>query len=642
MCKYLILPAFCCLFLLQSQAQSLYLPRDVKRAYQKQTRSESGRPGINYWQNHGRYNIAITVQPPNRTVRGVEQITYFNNSPDTLKMLNIKLIMNIHRAGAIRFYAAGDDYITPGVRVDSIFVNGQKTVWDNDPVTSIGQGKRRGMMNNEPGNTTNKFVNLAKPLLPHDSVKLNITWHYRLATGAGREGVIDSTSYYIGYFYPRVSVYDDYNGWDRLDFNDRQEFYNDFNDYTLSVTVPKNFIVWATGTLQNPAQVLQPAIISRLQQAMATDSTVHIATAQDLAAKDVTTQNAMNTWIWKADNITDMAVGVSDHYDWDAASTVVDDATGRRASFQAAFADKSADFHQAVKWGIHEFDFYSHTLPGVPYPFPKMTAFQGFADMEFPMMVNDSHENDLADAELLQDHEVAHTYFPFYMGINETRYGYMDEGWATTFELYINQTEVGKQAALNKYRNGRIRPWMTEPAESEDLPLITPTYELRNGYAHNAYGKASLSYIALKDLLGDDLFKKALHSYMNNWHGKHPIPWDYFNSMSAGAGQNLNWFFNNWFYTHGYVDLALQYVTKNKGGYTLAIQNIGGFAVPFDIKLTYTDGASQTIHQTPGVWQYNQQEISVHIKTGKTVQSALLDTGIFYDADPSNNNWTAK
>jgi len=609
----------------QTKAQTLYISRDVKKAFDKGTRSPDGKPGKNYWQNTGHYNISITLLPPNRTIKGTEQVTYFNNSPDTLKRLNMKLILNIHRAGATRFRNTTPDYITPGMQVDSIFVNGERKPWDNDKALG-----------------TNQYVELSAPLLPHDSLKLNITWHYEVSLKSEREGLIDPTTFYIGYFYPRVSVYDDYNGWDRLEFNDRQEFYNDFNDYTLNVTVPKNFIVWATGTLQNPEQVLQPEYIKRMKESMTSDSVIHIVTAADLAKKNITTQNELNTWIWKANDISDVVTAVSDHYDWDGASTVVDDATHRRASMQAAFDDKSEDFHLAVKWGLHTLHWLSHNIPGVPYPFPKMTAFQGFADMEFPMMVNDSHETDLPDAQLLQDHEMAHTYFPFYMGINETRYGYMDEGWATTLELFLNEDEVGKQKALDIYRNGRIKPYITDPSSSEDLPIITPTSELVGGYAHNAYGKASLSYLALKDLLGDQLFLKALHVYMGNWHGKHPIPWDFFNSINSGSGMNLNWFFNNWFFTNDYIDIALKNVTRDNNGYMLAIQNIGGFAIPFDVELTYADGTTQTVHQTPVVWQYNQKQISVPIKTGKTISSVTLDNGIFMDADASNNTWKSK
>jgi hypothetical protein len=625
MYKSIILSAFLCIVLLRTQAQNLYMPRDIQRAYKNETRSPDGKPGKNYWENHGRYTISITALPPGRTVKGVEDIIYFNNSPDTLKRLNMKLILNIHRPGAARFGNAGADYLTPGVQIDTFLVNGTKKNW-----------------NNEVASQTNQMIILPQPLFPHDSVKLNITWHFEVSKQSGREGMIDSTTYYLAYFYPRVSVYDDYNGWDTLPFLDAQEFYNDFNDYTLNVTAPKNYIVWATGTLQNPDQVLQPEYAKRLQQSFTSDSTIHIATAEDLAKKNITAQNDVNTWIWKATNISDMAVGVSDHYDWDAASAVVDDATGRRASMQSAFADNSKDFHNAVQAGRNSLSWLSHNWPGVPYPFPKMTSFQGFADMEYPMMVNDSHQNDVRFAEFVQDHEIAHTYFPFYMGINESRYAFMDEGWATTFERLIGAAEVGQKKADSLYKQFRINRWIHDAATAEDLPIITPSSELRGGYGNNSYGKPSLSYFALKDMLGDDLFKKALHTYMDNWNGKHPIPWDYFNSMNSGSGRNLNWFFNNWFFTNYYIDLDLQNVTKTKGGYDISIKNIGGFAVPFDVNVTYADGTTESFHQTPIVWEQNQKQISVPIKTGKIIKSAVLDGGIFMDADESNNKWTAR
>jgi len=623
--KLLIILLFACLVFNQAQAQNLYMPRDIQRAYKKETRSADGKPGKNYWQNHGRYAIAITALPPDRTVKGAEQITYFNNSPDTLKRLNMKLILNIHRPGAARFGTTDNDYLTPGVQIDTFRVNGTVKNWDN-----------------EKASATNQMVALAQPLLPHDSVKLDIVWHFEVSKKSGREGMIDPTTFYLAYFYPRVSVYDDYNGWDTLPFLDAQEFYNDFNDYTLKVTVPKNYIVWATGTLQNTEQVLQPDYAKKLLQSFTSDSTVHIATKQDLANKNITAQNSLNTWIWKADNISDMAVGISDHYDWDAASAIVDDATNRRASMQSAFNDTAADFHHAVQAGRNSLSWLSHNWPGVPYPFPKMTSFQGFADMEYPMMVNDSHDDDIRFAQFVQDHEIAHTYFPFYMGINESRYAFMDEGWATTFELLIGTSEVGKEKADSLYKRFRINRWIHDPSTAEDLPIITPSSEQRGGYGNNSYGKPSLSYFALKDLLGDELFKKALHTYMENWHGKHPIPWDYFNSMNSGSGKNLNWFFNNWFFTNYYIDLNLQKVEKEKTGYAFSIENIGGFVIPFDIKTTYTDGTTESFHFTPSVWQDNQKQIKVTVKTSKAIKSAIIDGGIFMDADESNNKWSEK
>jgi hypothetical protein len=623
--RKLLLSALCLGSFAQTvSAQALYMPRDITRAFNKQTRSPDGKPGPKYWQNTARYDITLQALPPSRDIRGREQITYFNNSPDTLKSIVVRLIQNIHKPGVARDGDASPDYLTTGVEIDSFSVAGQARPY-------AGRGP-----------ATAQTVALPHPLLPHDSVRMSFAWHFPISLESGREGMIDKTTYFLAYFYPRVSVYDDYNGWDRLPFVDSKEFYNDFNEYTLRVKAPANYIVWATGTLQNPKQVLQPAYAKRLEKSMTSDAVIHVATAADLAKKNITTQQPVNTWVWKANDISDMTVGLSDHYVWDAASVIVDPATKRRASVQAAFADSTADFHQAVKNGQNSLSWFSRNLPGVPYPFPKMTVFQGFADMEYPMMVNDSPEKDLKFAQLVEDHEIAHTYFPFYMGINESRYAFMDEGWATTFELFIGRAENGVAAADEFYKKFRVNRWIHDPSTAEDLPTITPSSELKAGYGNNSYGKASLSYLALQDMLGEELFKKSLHEYMNRWHGKHPIPWDYFNSMNSASGKDLNWFFNNWFFTNGYIDLALTQANKTAQGTVVTLKNIGGFAVPVNLKVSYADGSSETLHRTPEIWRTNQQQATITLPPAKAVQSVELVNGLFMDADTSNDRLTVK
>jgi hypothetical protein len=307
---------------------------------------------------------------------------------------------------------------------------------------------------------------------------------------------------------------------------------------------------------------------------------------------------------------------------------------------QAAFPDASEDFHHSVQFGRYSLAWFSNNWPGVPYPYSKSNAFQGFADMEYPMMINDSHTSDLTFAELVQDHEQAHTYFPFYMGTNESRYAFMDEGWATTFEYLIGLSERGKQAADDFYKKFRVTRWSHSSHDKEN-PIITPSPDVTFGPGNNAYGKPSLSYLAVKDLLGDRLFGKALHNYMDNWNGKHPIPWDYFNAMTTGSGKDLTWFFYNWFYTPSYIDLALDSVDKSGKAYTLTIKNIGGFAVPFDIVATFEDSTTERFHQTPMVWKADQKQLSVKIKTSKPVKSLTLDGGIFVDANEKDNTWTA-
>ncbi len=622
-----IIASFTLLFLsyIVSAQDALYAPRNVQNAFASGTRQMDGKPGKNYWQNKGVYNISITATPPDKTINGYETITYYNNSPDSLKQLVIRLVDNIHKPGAIRNADADSDYITQGITIDEVTINGTKSKWDE-----------------EAGNYTWKYLALPATLAPKSSLSLSFKWHFPISKKSNREGKIDSTTYFLAYCYPRVSVYDDYNGWDKIDFTDVQEFYNDFNDYSLEVTVPKNYIVWATGDLQNANKVLQPKYAKRLNDSYTSNDVIHIATTEDLKEKKVTAQKDMNTWKWKATNISDMTIAISDHFVWDAASVVVDDATKRRASVQAAYNDTAKDFHRMVAYGQHSLDWLSHKSPGVPYPFPKTTIVQGFADMEYPMMVNDGTNEDTSFSRFVVEHEIAHTWFPFYMGINESRYAFMDEGWATTFELLIGREDLGVERAEEFYKKFRVTRWIHDASQEEDLPIITPANVLKGpAYGNNAYGKPSLAYLALKDLLGDELFKKSLQEYMGRWHGKHPIPWDFFYSMNDASGKNLNWFWTNWFFSNGYIDLSMGNVDKTAGGYAVQIKNIGGFAAPVNVMITYIDGSTETLHQTPSIWEKDTRQARISIATKKKISAIKLDGGIFMDANEADNVWKA-
>jgi hypothetical protein len=605
-----------------ANAQELYMPRNIRQAYVNGTRDKNGAPGPRYWQNKGRYDIQLAVNPPDRRVNGRETIHYVNNSPDALRGAVIRLICNLHKYQSPRSGYVSKDFLTDGVVIDTLLVNGVRQPFNND-VGTVGH------------------VTYPQPLASKDSIVLQISWHYDLSVQSGREGMLDSTSVYMAYAYPRISVYDDYNGWDGIEHTDRAEFYSDFNDYTVSVTVPDNFVVWGTGMLQNIDEVLQPEFAKRLKASYTSDEVMHIANKAEMQQQVVTRQNGHNTWKFTADHIADVTYAASNHYVWDAASAIVERSTNRRASMQAAYNDTAADFHHSVAFGQNALRWFSHNWPGVPYPFPVMTAVQGFADMEYPMMVNDGTVGDDLDfAQLVQDHEMAHTWFPFYMGINETRYAFMDEGWATTFEYLIGIAEKGKDVADNFYKKFRVEKYINSPATEEDQPIISMSTQVSGaGYGHNSYGKASLSYLAIKDLLGDARFKRCLHAYMSNWHGKHPIPWDYFNSFNTAAGENLNWFWNNWFFSNNYIDLTLAGVEQKGKKASLRIVNTGGFAVPFDVVVTYADGTTQRFHQTPAIWKANTKAARLELTLAKEAKEIQLDGNLFMDANVKDNVW---
>ncbi|MGN7783227.1 M1 family metallopeptidase [Niabella sp. 22666] len=597
-------------------AQGLYMPRNIKAAYDKGTRSLKGVPGVEYWQNKGVYDISVRVDPLSKIVTGSETIVYTNNSPDTLKELVIRFVNNLHKPEAPRYDYFSSDFLTEGLKIKTLSID--RFIYKTD-------GSNWG---------TVSPIELAKSILPGQQVQVKIEWSYPLSKESDREGQIDPQTFFCAYAYPRISVYDDYNGWDQLQHLGRQEFYNDFNDYNLKVQAPKNYVVWATGTLQNAEEVLSADALKRFKSSFTATEIVPVATAEQMKQGFITAQNEWNTWHFTADNITDVTFALSSQYVWDAGSIMVDSVSGRRVSMQAAYKEGAADFKQYVNWGKYCLQWFSSKWPGVPYPYTTMTAIQGFADMEYPMMVNDASIEDLKDSRLTLDHEVAHTYFPFYMGTNETRYAFMDEGWATAFEYLIGIEENGKTYADSAFKALRVERYINDPSAEQDQPIISMSSQLSGvGYGNNAYVKPALAYLALKDLLGDALFKKALHQYMTNWNGKHPIPWDFFYLFNTATQQNLSWFWNNWFFSNHYIDLKVKQMDAN----TVQVENVGGFAIPFYVKMVWTDGSERSTHYSPVVWK-GTQSINIKTSTNKKIKSIVIDGGIFMDATPDDNH----
>ena len=623
--KYLVLFLLIASCSIGVSAQDLYMPRNVKKAYDAGSRSPDGRPGKNYWQNKATYNITINVAPPNRTVSGSEEIVYTNNSPNELTNLVFRLTLNMHAPEAARENPISTDYLTSGVHIDEYTENGKVKEWPD----------RKG--------ATAQGVKLDQKLAPHASVKITFKWHVDMSVESGREGAIDPSTFFLAYFYPRVAVYDDTNGWDGVSFTEGHEFYNDFNDYTFQITAPKNFVVWATGDLLNASETLQPKILERFNRSFKTDDVVHVATLAELKANSVTAQTDTVTWKWKADNVSDVAAAVSDHFIWDAGSVIVDKAANRRASVQAAYDEKSKDFQKMVEYGKHALDWTSNNFPGTPYPFQKTTIVRGVADMEYPMMVNDSSQEDGNFTRFIVEHEILHSWFPFHMGINEQRYGFMDEGWTTAFEYMIGRVDMGDEQAENIFKQFRVARWIKVPTADGDIPIITAGDAMTGGgLGNNEYGKAALGYLAIKDILGDAEFKRVLHEFIARWNGKHPLPWDMFNSFNSASGKDMNWFFNNWYFTNGYIDLAVDSVTQSDAGVVVKIKNIGGFDAPVNVILKYDDGTTESIHQTASIWQSDQKLATVNLPAKKKVKSVTLDGGIFMDANDKDNVWEAR
>ena len=622
----------------------LFVPREVQQAYAKGTRASDGRPGPNYWQNHSEHRIRISLSPPSRRVQGEQEIVYTNNSPEPMTNLIFRLYLNAHHPAALREKSVDMKFLTDGITIDGFSIDGKPMAWD-DPTNPLG-----GF--NVPGGTIHALA-LGTPVPSKGSVTLRMRWHYDLvADGGWKEGAIDETTYFLAYFFPRITNYSDYNGWDFSPFTLGREFNNDYADFKVDVDVPRDFVVWATGTLQNAKDVLQPAVHRKLEASYKSDKVVTLAEAADVKSGKVTARNERLTWKWQADHVPDFAIAVSNNYRWEAASVVVDPATGRRASVQAAYPDSATDFRNTVSGAQQTLKFASTVWPGVPYPYPKTTIVLGNADEEYPMMVNDGSNLTSGYAaklggtvftDFVAAHELLHTWFPFYMGVNEKRYPFMDEGWTTAFEYLRNRDALGGATADSVFKDFRVAGWGT-PSSGYELPIVTPHDSMwgqSSVFGFNQYGKAALGFLALKDLMGDEAFRKGLHEFMTRWNGKRPLPWDMFNTFNDVGVGNYTWFFRNWFFSYNYSDLTLAGVQSAEGKHTVSVRNPGGMAAPFDVVLEYADGTSERVHRTPAAWQTDGRQTEVVVANAKVLKSVTVDNGIYVDANPADNAWQA-
>lgn len=482
---------------------------------------------------------------------------------------------------------------------------------------------------------TNMMVPVS-PLASGGTMRFHIQYSYTLnKTSHIRTGEIEPGADFIAYFFPRIAVYDDVDGWNMEPYLGPQEFYNDFGNFKVGITVPANYVVWATGDLTNCNEVLNETYCRRLQTAEQQDGIVTIIDSTDLQQKNITRQNASNTWRFAATDVTDFAFAVSDHYMWKSTSLEVDAKTKRRTRVDAVFNPAHKDYYEVVDFGRKTVWAMSYVFPRWPFPYAHETIFDGLDQMEYPMMVNDNPLTSRVETIELVDHEVFHTMFPFYMGVNETKYGWMDEGWATIGEWIISS--IIDSSISDDYG---VHGYESVAGTEHDAPITTLTTQMTGAsFFVNSYPKPGLGYLYVKDMLGDSLFTTALHYFIQQWHGKHPIPDDFFNCMNVGSGKNLNWFWKKWFFDSGVPDLSLK-VLKQAPGYKITVECKGNKPVPVDITITYTDGTKSTIHRSVAVWE-KANTLSFSIPDKKQLKTVLLGSTYIPDVNRKDNVWNA-
>jgi Peptidase family M1 domain len=606
------------------------------RAVERGTRTRTGVPGPNYWQQFARYRIDAELVPTTSQINGRETVRYFNNSPDTLKTVWMFLNQNLFAATSPRGQSVP---VTGGTEILRFAVAGQALARRDTGVAYSVDG-------------TLMRVGLPRALAPHDSVEFDIAWAFQLPPdGAPREGTTGDVVM-VAYWYPQFAVYDDVTGWQIDPYLGGAEFYMDYADYDVNLSVPQGWLVAATGELMNPTEVLSRQTRDRLAEAHRGPSVVHVVRETDRGAGN---NRATNTgfdgilkWRFRARNVRDFDWGASAKFLWDATVAVVGDRdrdghpdstdinTYYRPEARAWSWGRSAEFER------NSVEFLSNYL--WPYPWPRMSALEGpvsCTGMEYPMLTCIGGPRDTLSLFSVQVHETGHMWFPMQVGSDERRYAWQDEG-LTRF----NQAQ-GMQWYFKGYDRERIsrNAYLALAGTDSEVALMRHGDQYPFGtpaYSVASYDKMATNMVALRALLGDETFLSSYRTYGLRWLQKHPTQYDFFNTFSALAGRDLSWFWRTWWYETWTLDQAIGSVSRSTAGDTLrvTIEDRGLAMMPVRLAVTRADGRVERIVVPVDVWLSGARRQIVTLLDAATITAVEIDPEqVFPDADRSNNRW---
>ena len=541
-------------------------------------RNAAGAPGYNYYQQQADYKMNISIDDETQVLSGDEIITYTNNSPDQLSYLWLQLDQNL--------FAKDSD--TKLIHVEKMedfrdISQIERKVFEYDGGFKVQEVKNlNGSDLKYSINKTMLRIDLDKPLKTGSSISFKIKWWYnindRMAVG-GRSGYEyfekeDNYIYTVAQFFPRMCVYDDVSGWQNKQFLGRGEFTLPFGDYDVSITVPADHILGATGELQNTSSLLTNNQKKRLEQAKKSDSPIFIVTEEEARESEKTHSKRTKTWKFKATNVRDFAFATSRKFIWDAQNTNV----GGKDVLCMSYYPKEGNplwERYSTKLVAHTVQTYSKYTVDYPYPV-AISVHSKSIGMEYPMICFNGGRPE-ADGTYSERtkygmwgviiHEVGHNFFPMIINSDERQWTWMDEG-LNTFVQYLTEQEWERGYPSRRGPAYKIADYM-KGDKSNISPIMTNSESIWQ-FGNNAYGKPATALNILREtIMGRELFDYAFKTYCERWKFKHPTPADFFRTMEDASAVDLDWFWRGWFYSTDHVDISLESVNL----YQLNTQN---------------------------------------------------------------------
>ena len=535
-------------------------------------RTGSGSPGHEYWQQQADYEIEVTLDDRNQAITGSETITYTNNSPDALGYLWIQLDQNVRDEQSDK-YKTSTNGIKDNLPAKALQVLSSDYNYDGGykihKVTSTDGNKLEYAINK-----TMMRLELPKTLQKGDSYSFKIEWSYQINDRmlvSGRSGYElfpedGNYLYTIAQWFPRMAVYDDVNGWQNKQFLGNGEFALPFGDYKVEITVPADHVVAATGSLNNPKEVLSKEEYERFQMAKKADTPVVIISEEEAIRKEKNPDySKMQTWSFSANNVRDFAFATSRKFIWDAQGVQIGESRPLAMSYYPKEGNPLWEKHstEAVVKTLETYSKYT-----IDYPYPvAISVHAASIGMEYPMICfnfgrpeKDGSYSDQVKYGMIGViiHEVGHNFFPMIINSDERQWTWMDEG-LNSFVQYRTQVEQYENFPHKRGPANSIVPYMSGD-KSYIRPIMTNSEQIIQ-FGNNAYGKPAAALSILREtVMGPDLFDYAFKEYARRWAFKHPTPADFFRTMEDASAVDLDWFWRGWFYTTDHVDLGIDKV----------------------------------------------------------------------------------
>jgi len=635
-----------------AQQNSVYDPRETfnssfDKYYNSVYRNADGTPGTEYWQNKADYKINVKLNEAYKTISGNEVITYINNSPDNLDFLWLYLDQS-----RLKSDSRSRMTFAPNV-TDKEEFNGGLDI-KNVSISEDGNLKSADYLISD----TRMQIRLEQPLKSKGGkIEIHIDYSFEIPPqNIARSGWMDSKNgviYDVAQWYPHMAVYDDLKGWNTLPFLGTGEFYYDYGDYDFSINVPSGQIVVASGELVNPDEVLTKKEIEQLNKARESEKIIQIISPAEVGKSETRPFNKERyTWHFKINNARDVSWASSKAFIWDAAK--VNLPSGKACLAQSVYPVESQGdtaWSRATEYLKNSIEIFSKNW--FEYPYPNAVNVGGpVGGMEYPGIIFCWHKATRKVLWMVTNHEIGHNWFPMIIGSNEREHAWMDEGF-NTFINILSYKDFNNGEYEPK-RDGEYAPNGGNPAREIVPYFLNDSLPPVDTYADNIsrealhpleYFKTAFGLVLLRDyIVGADRFDYAFRNYVKNWAFKHPSPADFFRSMNNGTGEDLNWFWNEWFIKNWKLDQAIKnvkYIDNDPlKGSLITIQNNDKMVMPVTVEVKESNGKVGRTKLPVEIWLHDTDWVFKYNSTGK-IDSVIIDPDQqLPDVDLSNNIWS--